>query len=58
MVNRFRTVGEEEYLKRYVNQAEDLELVECEIQNVKQEKSVKRNINLVTVYRIDWSVEI
>lgn len=51
-------VGEEEYLKRSVNQAEDLELVEHEIQNVKQEKSVKRNINLKTMYRIDWSVEI
>lgn len=51
-------VGEKEYLKRSVNQAEDLELVEHEIQSVKQEKSVKRNINLVTMCRIDWNVKI
>lgn len=51
-------VGEKEYLKRSVNQAEDLELVEHEIQSVKQETSVKRNINLVTMCRIDWSVKI
>ena len=51
-------VGEKEYLNRSVNQAEDLELVEYEIQSVKQEKSVKRNINLVTMCRIDWSVKI
>lgn len=53
MVNRFRMVGEEVYLKRSVDQAEDLELAEHERQNVKWRNSMIGNTNLVTMFIID-----
>lgn len=51
-------IADKVHCKRSMIHAEDLELAQYEIQNFKQKKLVIGNINLVTMYRIEWSEEM